>query len=110
MEANELDDLHLLKAFIKGLRDFMGRGGNRAVAESIHMQESAFSKFIANPDRHFDLKTFFALSLMQSLRREKVDGAELLAEGEFGPLIYREWQTETGELIYSWSPKPDVQA
>lgn len=95
----------MLKIFIKGLRDFMGRGGGKILAATIHMQESAFSHFMTDGKRQFDDKTFMAMGLMTSLCRDKIDDATLVAEGHLGPIMFREWKKPDGELVYTWSPK-----
>lgn len=98
-------DLQLLKVFIKGLRDFMGRGGSRSVAESIHMQESAFSKFISDNNRGFDEKTFYSMGLMTQMRNEPVpDGSKLVQEGQLGPILFQQWETPAQYILYTWRP------
>jgi hypothetical protein len=95
----------LLKAFIKGLRDFMPRGGSRILAETIGMKESAFSRFMKDDLRNFDEATLISLALMRESRSESLPEANMTASGEFGPFVFKEWRKMDGELAYTWSPK-----
>lgn len=101
-------ELQTLKVFIRGLKDFMGHGGNRAVAESIGMKESAFSRFVNEPKRSFDAKTLMAYALMIQTRSEGILGAELTATGELGPLVFKEWKLPDGSLRFTWMPKEEA--
>lgn len=105
MDSPATSDLEMLKLFLVGLRDFMGRGSGAILSEAIHMQESAFSRFINEPKRHFDIKTMYALTLMGQLKGEILEDAELISEGHLGPITFREWKKPTGELAYTWFPK-----
>ncbi len=93
----------MLKVFITGFRDFIGRGAGSLLAKSIHMQESAFSRFITDPERQFDAKTFYAMGLLSQLKQEIVEDADLVKEGYLGPFTFREWK-KGDEIIYTWFP------
>lgn len=109
MNSTIHDDAIALKAFTKGLTDFIGRGGSKQMAATIAMKESAFSRFINAPTRHFDTPTLLAYTLMLQTRSEghldAKEGHSLTAEGEWGPFCYQEWRDEAGNFSYTWHPK-----
>lgn len=83
----------------------MGRGAGKALSKSLHMQESAFCRFITDTERQFDEKTFYAMGLMSQTKIENIEGASLIGEGYLGPITFREWRRPDGELAYTWFPK-----
>lgn len=107
MPTHVSTDQALLKLFIRGLTEFMGRGGARAVGKSIGMQESAFSRLLNDSQRHFDRKTLLAYALMQQTRSEAIPDAEQVDQAELGPMVFKAWKKQDGEIAYTWSAKEE---